>query len=53
MSGHDVSAAPASCASNTPTAKMAWDFKQDFLGKEDGVGIISIGHYISAYGDGL
>jgi hypothetical protein len=53
MSGHDVSAAPASCAINTPTARMAWDFKEDFLRKKDRVEIINIGCYTSANEAGL
>jgi hypothetical protein len=53
MSGHDVSAAPAICASRRQAKRMEWDFKKDLLGKENGVGIISIGLYISANEDRL
>jgi hypothetical protein len=53
MSGHHESAAPAIGASNTPTARMAWDFKENFLRKKDGVEIINIGCYTSANAGGL
>jgi hypothetical protein len=53
MSGHDVSAAPAICAMSRLAKRMAWDFKDDFFRKKDGVGIINIEFSTSANGDGL